>query len=255
MLNITHTSGFFSCCSSKLTDIVSYFNKNKKLPKIIDTKEQFSLYKQNNRKDDITFDYFKYNDDEIKYSSYVDYHWMYQFCDYKKINYNMILPFVKKYFGITEEIQNIINTIEIKYNLDYSNICVLFHRGNDKCTETKICNYNDTIYQANKIKANNPNIIFLIQSDETEFIITMLNLFPNSIYFKDEIRHINKMKTSVDIVYKNTNYEYSKKYLAITVIMSKCKYIICGSGNCSIWIMFYRGHASNVVQYLEGVWL
>jgi hypothetical protein len=159
MLNITHTSGFFSCCSSKLTDIVSFFNKNRKLPEFIDTKEQFSLYKQNNRKDDITFDYFKYNDDEIKYSGYVDYHWMYQFCDYKKLNYNMILPFVKKYFGITKEIQNIINSIEIKYNLDYLNICVLFHRGNDKCTETKICNYNDTIYQANKIKANNPNII------------------------------------------------------------------------------------------------
>ena len=37
--------------------------------------------------------------------------------------------------------------------------------------------------------------------------------------------------------------------------MSKCKYIICGSGNCSIWIMFYRENANNVFQNLNGEWL
>jgi hypothetical protein len=36
--------------------------------------------------------------------------------------------------------------------------------------------------------------------------------------------------------------------------MSKCKYVVCGSsGNCSIWITFYRGNADNVYQYLENV--
>ena len=53
---------------------------------------------------------------------------------------------------------------------------------------------------------------------------------------------------------KKQNNIYSKYYLAITIIMAKCKYIVCGSGNCSIWIMFYRGNNNNVCQYNNGKW-
>ena len=83
----------------------------------------------------------------------------------------------------------------------------------------------------------------------------MTNKFPdNSFYFKDEIRHMKKCDDTVDIKMKSQNYEFSKKYLAITIIMSRCKYIICGSGNCDIWIMFYRGNNKNVIQNLNGTW-
>ena len=83
----------------------------------------------------------------------------------------------------------------------------------------------------------------------------MTNKLPdNSFYFKDEIRHMTKCNNTVDIKFKEQNYEFSKKYLAITIIMSKCKYIICGSGNCDEWIMFYRGNNKNVIQNLNGTW-
>ena len=95
----------------------------------------------------------------------------------------------------------------------------------------------------------------MIQSDETEFLEFMTNKFPNnSIYFKDEIRHMKKCNDTVDKKMNSQNYEFSKNYLAITMIMSKCKYIICGSGNCDIWIMLYRGNNSNVIQNLNGKW-
>ena len=83
----------------------------------------------------------------------------------------------------------------------------------------------------------------------------MTNKFPhNSFYFKDEIRHMKKCNDTVDKKMKSQNYDFSKKYLAITIIMSKCKFIICGSGNCDMWIMFYRGNNNNVIQYLNGTW-
>ena len=101
----------------------------------------------------------------------------------------------------------------------------------------------------------NPKIKFFIQTDETEFITFISEQFPNdSFYLYDEIRHINKCNTSLDLNSKENIEYYSKNYLAITIIMSKCKYIICGSGNCSLWIMFYRGHNKNVCQYLNGAW-
>ena len=52
------------------------------------------------------------------------------------------------------------------------------------------------------------------------------------------------MKKCNDTVDKNefSKLRIFKKYLAITIIMSRCKYIICGSGNYDIWIMLYRGN-------------
>lgn len=84
----------------------------------------------------------------------------------------------------------------------------------------------------------------------------MLNKYPNnSFYFKDEIFHINKCISSVNFISYELNDKYSKYYLAITIIMSKCKFILCSSGNCSIWIMYYRGNCKNVFQYLNDKWL
>jgi|APFre7841882793_1041355.scaffolds.fasta_scaffold12724_1 hypothetical protein len=258
---IRHNSGFFSCCSVKLHEIIDYINFHKTIPNHVDSSAQFSWYKRN-QQEDITYEYFEHYDNILIPSSSesiinsINYHNVYQFINYSNLDYINIIPIVKKYFSPSKQIYNIIENIETKYKLDYDNICVLFYRGNDKCTETSLCNYNEYVEYANQILKNNPTIVFLIQSDETEFINYILRVFPkNSFYFKDETRNISKCKSTVDFLMKNTNYIFSKYYLAITVIMSKCKYIICGSGNCSIWIMFYRGNNNNVYQNLNGMWL
>lgn len=255
-------AGFYSCCSVRLHNIIEYFNKHKCLPTIVDSSEHYTLYKKENEQNkDILFEYFEdYNNEiEISYQQNVDYVETYQYSKYKNLDYNNIIPFVKKYFTPSQQIKKIISDIEKKYNInDYLNICVLFYRGNDKATETNTSKYDDIVVKAKRILSKHPTIQFLIQSDETEFIERMTTEFPmNSFYFKNEIRHINKQMTSVDLINENdTNREFSKYYLAIMIIMSKCKYIICGStGNCSIWITFFRENANNVVHYLRnGEW-
>ena len=258
-VKINHNYGFFSCCSLKLEAISRYINEEKDIPKIVDSSNQFEWYKTENDKKtnrDITYDYFEHYDNiHLDIKDKIDYGNGYQFKDYSTIDYGNICPLIKKYFSPSIKIREIVNTIENKYNIEYKNTCVLFYRGNDKATETTLSNYTDYFNYADSILKNNPNILFLIQSDETEFIEYMTNKFPNnSFYFKDEIRHMNKCNDTVDKKMSYDNYNFSKKYLAITIIMSKCKYIICGSGNCSIWIMFYRGHSNNTIQYLNGKW-
>lgn len=262
MIKITHNSGFFSCCSVKITRIVDFINSNNKLPDNVDSSQQFSWYKpprksNSSRNKDITYDYFEHYDNirNIEISFPIKYHWSHQFTDYSNLDYQNITPLILKYFSPSVEIKAIVNNIEKKYNLIYENICVLFYRGNDKNRETQKCSYNEYLTYANEIIKQNPTIIFLIQSDETEFIEFMTHIFPNnSLYFKDEIRHMKKCNDTVDNKMKSQNYEFSKKYLAITIIMSKCKYIICGSGNCDEWIMFYRGNNKNVIQNLNRSW-
>jgi len=263
-------AGFYSCCSVRLHNIIEYFNKHKFLPIMVDSSEHYRLYKshfENENNIDIIFEYFEHYDNfpRIVYEKNVDYDEDYQLIEYKKLDYESIVPFVKKYFTPSQEIMKIVTSIETKYNIgDYSNICVLFYRGNDKATEVSISSYEDVISHAKKILFKHPTIQFLIQSDETEFIERMTEEFPlNSFYFKEEIRHINRQMTSVDLIGQNVqaenfeNCKFSKYYLAIMIIMSKCKYVICGStGNCSIWITFFRENAKNVIHYLKsGQWV
>ena len=255
-LVVTHNAGFFSCCSLRLHSIVMFFRKNKILPENVDSSSQFTWYKIN-KSDDITFEYFEhYNTiNNINYEIPMRYRYTDQFKNYNIFDYDKLYPIIEKYFSPSTEIKKIITNMEEKYNIDYSNVCVLFYRGNDKNRETIICEYEEYIDKAKLILNINPNIKFLIQSDETEFIEKLITLFPdNSFYFKDEIRHISKCNSSVDIMMKKTNNIFSKYFLSITIIMSKCNYIICGSGNCSMWIMLYRGNNKNVYQNLRGEW-
>lgn len=258
-IHCTHNAGFFSCCSVKLDNIINYINLHKQLPIKVDSSKQFNWYKKQINKD-ITFEYFEHYNNIINISTNnkitpISYKHTFQYKPYSTLNYEQLIPIVTKYFTPSKNIKNIINNIMNKYNITYDNICVLFYRGNDKKTETALCKYYEYLNYANKIININPSIQFLIQSDETEFIDYIKGIFPdNSFYFKDEIRHIKKCNSTVDIVMKEQNNIYSKYYLAITIIMSKCKYIVCGSGNCYIWIMFYRGNNNNTCQFNNGKW-
>ena len=256
-----HNAGFFSCCSVKFQQIIKYINDNNlKFPDLVDSSQQFNWYKEL-LNEDITFNYFEHYDNineimikKIPVKNISDYDY-YQYSIYQLIDFDSIKPVTTKYFSPSKNILNIIQNMEKKYNIDYNNICVLFYRGNDKNRETLICDYSEYLIYANKILDINPNILFLIQSDETEFINFISERFPNnSFYFNDEIRHISKCDNTVDIIMKDKNPIFSKYYLAITIIMSKCKYIICGSGNCSLWIILYRGNNNNIIQNLNNKW-
>lgn len=249
-----HEGGFFSCCTVRLHFLIHYFNKYKSIPEIYNTKDFFTWYKPENNTDDITFHYFKhYNEGEnsninIIYEKDIDFNEWYQYKAYNKLDFEYLEPFIKKYYTPSDNIESIKRELEIKYNIDYNNICVLFYRGNDKATEFKLPSFDEYIQYAEDILKIDPNIKFLIQSDETNFINEMIYYFPNNIIFKDEIRHIYKTNTTVDVVFKESNYKYSLYFLAIILIMSKCKYIICNTGNCALWMFFFRKTTDNIIQ-------
>lgn len=267
MLSVTveHDYGFFSNCSVRLYYIISVYNYRKRIPDIVYSNKQFSWYKTEEEKEnntDITFNYFLKNECvnlDINYETLneVKFHYNDQFINYNNINFKKIKNFIDKYFSISPNIEKIISDMEIKYNEylnNYEDIAVLFYRGNDKATETNLCTYSDYVFYADVLLKKNPNIKFLLQSDETEFLEFMSEKYPNSFYFNDEIRHMNKCNSTVDKVFDDTSL-YSKYYLAITIIMSKCKYIVCMSGNCSIWILLYRGNNDGVIQFLDTYWI
>jgi hypothetical protein len=250
-LTIKHPSnGFFSTCSVILHYAVEYFNRYRKLPETIDTTGAFNWYRPGTMDSFFTLDPRK-----ITYRGPVLYEHFHQYTDYMKLDYPGVKLFIQKYFTPSEEVKDLIEYIEAKYQLDFANTCVLFYRGNDKATETVLPKYTDYIERGRLMLQERPQTRFLVQSDETEFIETMIAEFGEKVvWFKDEIRHIPKALTTVDIVCDDA-FKFSKFYLAITIIMSKCPYIICGSGNCSIWIALFRGNAKGMQQFLKGSWI
>jgi hypothetical protein len=105
-----------------------------------------------------------------------------------------------------------------------------------------------------EIRRLDENKQIIIQTDTSQFVDYINNKNLKNIIFFNENRTsysnrgIHNEKTS------DENYKDMLNIFSIFLILSKCKYIICGSGNCSIWIMFYRGNSQNVYQFLNGNW-
>ena len=106
----THNAGFFSCCNIKLNNIVDYINSHSKIPDNVDSSQQFKLYKKT-QSDDITYEYFEHYDNikDITITYPISYNNGHQFIDYSKLDYNNVIPVVKKYFSPSK---NIIHNIE-----------------------------------------------------------------------------------------------------------------------------------------------
>ena len=261
-VQLNHTlAGFFSCSNIRLRAIIDYVNNKSELPQIVDSSRQYKWYKNN--EGDITFQYFKHYNEvqtiidiyktpiQISFDNKED-----QFSDYRLLNYDILTQYMQKYFSPSIEIENIGKRIENKYNIDYNNTVVVFYRGLDKSQETKVVSYESYLEQVNNILIYEPHLKVLIQSDESEFLEYMESALQDKcFYLKDEIQHTTKSDVVIPLVMKENKDVFSKNFLAIIILMSKCKYIVCGSGNCSLWIMYYRGNANNVYQQLQEDWL
>jgi hypothetical protein len=253
MLKITHNAGFFSCCNIRLKSILEYFNKHKMLPNIVDSSVQFHKYRT--KSGDLTFDYFENYDNipiEIIYNNNVPIVFSDtedQFSDYSKLNFSEVIPFIAKYFSPSTEVIRIKEVIESKYQIDIENTCVVFYRGTDKCIETTQPSYAEMIDKAKEIQKQNPNIRFLIQTDQREFLDFALKNLNNSF----EINELPKLTKNITLQLNNNQEKIicSIWYFAVILIMAKCKYIVTTSGNGEMFTILYRGNTKNIYQYLN----
>jgi hypothetical protein len=253
ILKINHNSGFFSCCTIRLQNILDYYKKYNRIPDLVDSSAQFSYYKSANDKD-ITYLLFqndqlinvKFNKDIYIFSSSNKEN---QFSEYYKINFQDTNPFILKYFTPSINIQNIVNNLINKYNIDFDNTCAVMYRGNDKILETNQPSYQDIYEKTIEIRNKHNNIRFLLQTDELEFLNYGLQKFPNSFHI-EETPKINKQVSSIQLLNK-FDKNHLMNYISSIIIMSKCKYIITTSGNGEMWMILWRGNTNNVHQYLN----
>jgi hypothetical protein len=254
MIRVTHNCGFFSCLSVKLHHILDYFNKEKKLPEIVDSSEQFIIYKPHNSlSHDITYHLFKRVENEesnINYANSILYDWDNQFKEYKNLNIDELSPFISNYFSPSDKILDVIDYLINKYSIEPEKICAVYYRGTDKFQETPIDDYEIYINKMKEVTG----LTYLVQSDDQLFIDKVLDSFNNIIIIKEDITSYKKI--GVHNEYNgNINYLMIHYFLATILIMAKCNYFICSSSNCSVWTVYYRGNSQNVIQNLNKKWI
>lgn len=251
---ISYGGGVFSCSNCRLSDIINYFNTYKKLPDYVDTSTSWGCYKTDPRQD-LTNVFFKDITSTIEYDhpitiSSTD--WEPQFSDYRQLKFKELKPFISKYFSLSDEVMKKQEYLENKYNLKYDNLCAVRYRGTDKCKETNPPSYQEMIKKAKYILSTDPEIQFLVQTDEKEFLDAFLSEFPNTIYFNETPTMNHNPNTCLVFTMERTRLLISTLYFIASIkIISKCKYIITTSGNCEMWSILFRGNANNVYQYLN----
>lgn len=258
-LLIIHNAGFFSCNSIALMDILIYFNTNKGLPEVVDRSQQYGNYKSTAMDNLIPF-YFRETHTRIGYHGDVQITHEpadFQFTDYRKLCFKDLRPFIYKFFRPSNHVLDIVSHYEWKYQLDYENICAVFYRGNDKNRETTIAPYEEFIGKAAKVLESNPDIKFLVQPDESEFLEAFTNTFgAEHVICFDETPHMPKKDSAMFFELPQAERaEYGAKFFAAVVCISKCKHLVTHSGNGGLWAVIYRGNGNNVHQWLNDKWL
>jgi len=254
-LIVTHNAGFFSCCSVKLSEIISYFNEHGKIPVSVDSSNQLNSYKSSDIYNIENYLYTIRDDVNIEYVEAVKYHHDDQFSEYRNIDYKSLAPFIEKYFTTSERVEEYVKHLETKYSIDYENTVAVYYRGNDKCKETTIASYDEFFDKCKEIREINKNCKFFVQTDELEFREEFCKNF-NNCFFMDELPVISKncelvMHKLIDV---NHRPEFAVRILSVTKIISKCKFIITHTGNCGIWTVLYRNNSDGVHQYRNNIW-
>ena len=152
---------------------------------------------------------------------------------------------------------------ENKYGIDPGNCIAVYYRGTDKITETALDSFDSYYAKLNELlsqHSDNHGCKILLQSDSAQFFDYMKDKFRDSTHSSnlviiDEIAPSSTTAGTHNERNQQTNHFDIKHLFAVVLNISKCKHIICSSGNVSQWMMLYRGNAVNVHQSLNLKWL
>ena len=252
-LILPYNSGFFSCCSLACHDIIQFLKMEKKVP-IVDFSRAFGWYKDH-ANEDVYNKCFKPDINESinvdDYSSAV-YNQRSLF-DYRHEPLNLTTSIVRRWFAPSDEVRGITDTFCNKYNIVPERTLAICFRGTDKHQDVMETPYNIfTSRVRGLIKTNNINRV-LIQTDQRQFINFFKRRFPEiDSFFIEE----NPTTTTRKHLYKyhdstitHNKCLYAQRFLATTILISRCNTVINHTGNVARWIVKYRGSTDNTLQY------
>lgn len=251
VLTVKHNSGFFSNCSIGLYGIIQYFNHFQKLPKRVDFSQTF----QNFRSEKISDPYQKFFQPNPEIQTQIQFEQAIAFnalsiFDYRQEAFAEILPFVRAYFSPAQEVIDKAKILMEKWQVKPNKTIAVCYRGTDKFRDTGLATFDDFITKAKTFQQKYPEYHILIQTDQAQFWQAATTELRNTYRFS-ETPFTSSNKVMHEIVSDAEKVEWSQWFLAATIVVSRCAFIVNHSGNVARWICLYRHNANNMVQYMR----
>ena len=251
-------AGFFSVCSFILLHIMYCINDRGQLPDMVDSSDQFDLYKPG-ALTDVTYHFFEhYRNVHVVPAITTAVHnfncWTSQYDSYATLDFKNLVPIVKKYFSPSVLVQAKIAKLKDTYGVDPSCTIGVHYRGTDKQVETQTPEFEVFYLKMRELSEQNPDCKILLQTDTAQFVDYIRSKDLKNVVMFEDIKPSYTTKGVHNENSKEQNYKDMQILLPSLYIMSTCRHIVCGSGNCPLWMMFFRGHNHNVHQCYNNAW-
>jgi hypothetical protein len=242
---LRHEAGFFSICSTTLIEIAkSTFEVGD-----IDVSYAFKHYKDSPA-DNVWNKFFKPRNKSIPFANDVKNpfaHKMFHHDRYSEIDHSAVKSLLAKYFAPSDECLELVEQFKNRYAFDYDKTIVIYYRGTDKYIEIDPTPIESYIDAAHKLIALHPDYRVLVQTDQKQIKDILMNEFAGRVFCIDELPTTQSQVAIHKAIVENKD-EFALNFLAVVLLMSKCKHLITSTGNVGYWITLFRGHSDRVVQ-------
>jgi hypothetical protein len=229
-----------------LHHFTKYVNEHKQLPDIIDSTEQFTLYKDGPDDMPVLMILEPYvNDGNMNYVEGYNHGWQYGWADEIEIERLSDVA-----YRVCNPSFHVRNKAEHYKNIMGDRTAVMY-RGNDKALEITRTPYTAMEEMARDSGSDK----FLVQTDEEEFYQYFKERFPDTICFED-IPRINKNPDSYVMPKKGHKTNFAVNFNAALMAIASAPIMIINSGNTGHWASIYRGKKEGIYQWHgnEGKW-
>ena len=251
VLFIKHNSGFFSNCSIALYGIVQYANHHKKLPQKVDFSHTFQNFRS--AQTDNPYEHFFLVKDEpeskVVHDEIIAFNALSIF-DYRQEPFEQIVPFVQRYFSPSRAVMKKVDMLMEKWRVKPEKTIAVCYRGTDKFRDTGLATFEDFITKAIVFQQKYPDYHILIQTDQAQFWHAATTKLKN-VYRFSETPFTSTNTVMHEIIDQADKIEWTQWFLAATIVVSRCAFVVNHSGNVARWICLYRQNTNNMTQYLR----
>ena len=245
--------GFYSCESQVFSSLLTLM-KHGIIPERIDYSLGFRHYKKNCLEKDIYPDFHQIDESQnidlylhdvplpeanVASSYSIE-------CD----SYNQI---INRFFNPSESVSTKKETLEKKYNIDYSKTIAVLYRGTDKHTEVTLAGAEEYLEVTKNILKDNPDFKVLIQTDQTQVAEYFSEQLGDKIIFFEELPLTKSSEALIYILERMgaDSITWSQWVDAAFRCVSQCKYVVNHTGNGGLFVRLYRGNNKGIYQFDE----
>jgi hypothetical protein len=248
-LVVRHNAGFFSDCSIALLAITDFHSRFRRLPARVSFAETFRGFTDDSGRDPY-LDYFEPRPDiEIPAGAAVRME-EYPHFDFRREPFAELTPFVDRYFSPSAAVLAVADALADKYAIDCSRTLAICYRGTDKGRETGLGPYSEYVDKARSYLQRDPGLRIIVQTDQRQFL-DYCAAHLDAVFHIEELPLTRSDTVIHDLIAPQRRIEWAQTLLAVTTLLSCCRYVVNHSGNMGRWVCLYRRSARDTVQYLR----